>query len=165
MACALPLIRDFFYFPTRNLVISPMSPKTVRSHKTTAMTTTAFKIDLMEPAIGMYELTSQRRTPTTIRTSTTWIKGMLYSSSCWEIGPAMRRPGNPPGEPLVIGLVNRLLLALFPCRQFPAMIPSPEILSLKIITDKTMSTSTFILVNICIYIFIFVCQAIYLLSI
>ena len=37
-----------------------MSPKTLRSHKTTAMITTAFKIDLMDPAIGMYELTSQR---------------------------------------------------------------------------------------------------------
>ena len=30
-----------------------MSPKTLRSHKTTTMITTAFKIDLMEPAIGM----------------------------------------------------------------------------------------------------------------
>jgi hypothetical protein len=79
MACAPPLIRDYFYFPTRILEISPMSPKTVRSHKTTAMTTTAFKIDLMEPAIGMYELTSQRRIPTTTRTTTTWTKGMIYS--------------------------------------------------------------------------------------
>jgi hypothetical protein len=56
-----------------------MSPKTLRSHKTTAMTTTAFKIDLIEPAMGMYELTSQRRTPTTTRTTTTWIKGIIYS--------------------------------------------------------------------------------------
>ncbi|MFA4901330.1 MAG: hypothetical protein WC600_01155 [Desulfobaccales bacterium] len=60
-----------------------MSPKTLKSHKTTAMTTTAFKIDLMEPAIGMYELTSQRRTPTTIKTSTTLIKGMIYSLYVW----------------------------------------------------------------------------------
>jgi hypothetical protein len=59
-----------------------MSPKTLRSHKTTAMTTTAFKIDLMEPAMGMYELTSQRRTPTTIKTSTTWIRGIIYSFFC-----------------------------------------------------------------------------------
>jgi hypothetical protein len=58
-----------------------MSPKTLRSHKTTAMTTTAFKIDLMDPAIGMYELTSQRRTPTTTKTNITWTKGMIYSSS------------------------------------------------------------------------------------
>jgi len=61
-----------------------MSPKTLRSHKTTAMTTTAFKIVLMEPAIGMYELTSQRRTPTTIKTNTTWIKGMIYSFFCMD---------------------------------------------------------------------------------
>jgi hypothetical protein len=45
------------------------TPKIFRSHKTTRMTTTAFKIDLMEPAIGMKLLTSQRRTPTTIRTT------------------------------------------------------------------------------------------------
>jgi hypothetical protein len=57
-----------------------MSPKTLRSHKTTAMMTTPFKIDLIEPAIGMYELTSQRRTPTTTKTNTTWINGMIYSS-------------------------------------------------------------------------------------
>ena len=31
-----------------------MSPKTLRSHKTTTMITTAFKIDLMDPAMGMY---------------------------------------------------------------------------------------------------------------
>jgi hypothetical protein len=61
-----------------------MSPKMLRSHKTTAITTTAFKIILMEPAIGMYELTSQRRTPTTIKVSTTWIKGMIYSFFCME---------------------------------------------------------------------------------
>src|SRR5512143_3501977 len=98
--CAPPLIQDYFvcskllfetnlnqdgYFPTRILEISPMSPKTVRSQMTTAMTTTAFKIDLMEPAIGMYELTSQRRTPTTIKTTTTCINGMIYSSFVWRL--------------------------------------------------------------------------------
>jgi len=62
------------------LEISLMSPKTVKSHKTTAMITTAFKIDLMDPAIGMYALTSQRRIPTTTRTTITWTKGMIYSS-------------------------------------------------------------------------------------
>jgi hypothetical protein len=41
------------YFPTRIVESSPMSPKTLRSHRTTAMMTTAFKIVLMEPAIGM----------------------------------------------------------------------------------------------------------------
>src|SRR4030042_1772830 len=76
------------YFPTRILESSPMSPKTLRSHKTTAMTTTAFKIDLMEPAMGMYELTSQRRTPHTIRTITTWIKGMIYSFFCYNLRKA-----------------------------------------------------------------------------
>jgi len=29
------------------------SPKTFRSHKTTTITTTPFKIDLIDPAIGM----------------------------------------------------------------------------------------------------------------
>jgi hypothetical protein len=99
-ACAPLLIRHYFvcpkllleinlsslaleqdrYFSTRILESSPMSPKTLRSHNTTTMITTAFKIILMEPAIGMYELTSQRPTPTTIKVSTNWIKGMIYSS-------------------------------------------------------------------------------------
>src|SRR5512143_325330 len=98
--CAPPLIQDYFvcskllfetnlnqdsYFPTRILESSPMSPKTVRSQMTTAMTTTAFKIPLMELAMGMYELTSQRRTPTTIKTNTTWINGMIYSSFVWKL--------------------------------------------------------------------------------
>jgi hypothetical protein len=48
------------------------------------MMTTAFKIDLMEPAMGMYELTSQRRTPTTIKTKITWIKGMISSFFCLD---------------------------------------------------------------------------------
>jgi hypothetical protein len=51
------------------------------------MMTTAFKIDLMDPAIGMYELTSQRRTPTTTRTNTTWTKGMIYSFFCLDFRP------------------------------------------------------------------------------
>jgi len=59
------------YFPTWILERELRSPKTLRSLKTTAMTTTAFKIDLMEPAIGMNLLMSQRITPTTIRTTTT----------------------------------------------------------------------------------------------
>jgi hypothetical protein len=41
------------YFPTRIVESSPISPKTLRSHKTTTMITTAFKIDLMDPAIGI----------------------------------------------------------------------------------------------------------------
>jgi hypothetical protein len=47
-------------------------PNTRRSHKTTAMTTTAFRIDLMELAIGMKRLTSHNRTPTTIRVNATY---------------------------------------------------------------------------------------------
>ncbi len=34
----------------------------LRSHKTTTMITTAFRIDLMEPAMGMYALMSQKNT-------------------------------------------------------------------------------------------------------
>jgi hypothetical protein len=45
------------------------SPKIFKSHRT-PMTTTAFKIDLIDAAIGMYRLTSPRRTPTKMRTST-----------------------------------------------------------------------------------------------
>jgi hypothetical protein len=64
-------IKQGSYLPTRIVESSPISPKTLRSHKTTTMITTAFKIDLMEPAIGMYELMSQRITPTTTKTTTT----------------------------------------------------------------------------------------------
>src|SRR5579863_84658 len=53
-----------------------MRPKTFRSHTTTTMITTAFRIDLMEPAIGMKLLTSQRRTPTTIRAIKICTKGV-----------------------------------------------------------------------------------------
>jgi hypothetical protein len=59
------------HLPTWILERECKTPKTFRSHKTTRMTTTAFKIDLMEPAIGMKLLTSQRRTPTTIRATKT----------------------------------------------------------------------------------------------
>src|ERR1700683_5414218 len=46
------------------------SPKTFSNHKTTAITTTAFKIDLIVPCIGMKRLINQSRTPTTISTIT-----------------------------------------------------------------------------------------------
>jgi hypothetical protein len=59
------------YFPTRIPERALITPKTFRSHKTTTITTTAFKIDLMEPAMGMNRLMSQRITPTTIRTTMT----------------------------------------------------------------------------------------------
>jgi hypothetical protein len=45
-------------------------PNTFRSQMITAMTTTAFKIDLIELAMGMYRLMSERITPTTIRSRT-----------------------------------------------------------------------------------------------
>jgi hypothetical protein len=41
------------------------------------MTTTAFKIDLIDRAIGMNVFTSQRRIPTTISDSTICSKGMI----------------------------------------------------------------------------------------
>src|SRR5437899_11384131 len=44
------------------------SPRTFKSHTTTPITTTAFKIDLIDPAIGMKLLTSHNRAPTTIKT-------------------------------------------------------------------------------------------------
>jgi hypothetical protein len=43
------------------------NPKTLRSHNTTPITTTAFKIDLILPAIGIKRFTSHSKTPTTIR--------------------------------------------------------------------------------------------------
>jgi hypothetical protein len=49
-----------------------------RSHRTVAITTTAFKMDLIVPCIGMKLLTSQSKTPTTIRTTSICIKGIGY---------------------------------------------------------------------------------------
>ena len=43
------------------------------------MTTTAFKIDLIVPAIGMNRFTSHSRTPTTIRATKTCMRGILIS--------------------------------------------------------------------------------------
>jgi hypothetical protein len=67
-----PFYGDFFaYLPTWILEKELRIPKTLRSHKTTAIITTAFKMDLMEPAIGMNRFISQRTTPTTIKIITT----------------------------------------------------------------------------------------------
>ena len=41
------------YLPTRRPEIELKSPKTFRSHRTTAITTTAFRIPLMERCMGM----------------------------------------------------------------------------------------------------------------
>src|SRR5580704_5301080 len=64
------------YPPTRIWGRELKSPKTFNSHKTTTMTTTAFKMDLIVPCIGMKRLMSQSRTPTTIKTITMFIRGM-----------------------------------------------------------------------------------------
>jgi len=48
------------------------------SHKTTAITTTAFKIDLIDPAIGTKLFTSQSRTPTTTRAISICNNGMIF---------------------------------------------------------------------------------------
>jgi hypothetical protein len=52
--------------PTRIRESEWNNPNTLRSHNTTPITTTAFKIDLMLPAMGMKRFTSHKRTPTTI---------------------------------------------------------------------------------------------------
>jgi hypothetical protein len=56
------------YAPMRIRDREWMKPKMFRSHTTTPITTTAFKMDLIDPAIGMKLLTSQSKTPTTIKT-------------------------------------------------------------------------------------------------
>jgi len=56
------------------------NPNTLPSHHKTAMTTMAFRIDLMELAIGMNWLINHKTTPTTINTNTTWVKGMTKLS-------------------------------------------------------------------------------------
>jgi hypothetical protein len=46
-------------------------PNTLPSHHNTPIITTAFRIDLMELAMGMNWLISQRTTPTTIKVNNT----------------------------------------------------------------------------------------------
>lgn len=53
---------------------TPPSPNTLNSQRITATITTMFKICLMLAAIGMKELTSHNKMPTTIRVTTTEIK-------------------------------------------------------------------------------------------
>src|ERR1700685_3896319 len=60
------------------------SPKIFSSQRTTAITTTPFKIDLMDDCMGMKRFTSHRSTPTTTRTSRSWIKGMIFDLS-WSL--------------------------------------------------------------------------------
>jgi hypothetical protein len=68
---ALPdrFLYDIAYVPTWIREREWNNPKTFSSHRTTAMTTTPFKIDLMDPCMGMKRFTSHKRTPTTMRTS------------------------------------------------------------------------------------------------
>src|SRR6266852_6863883 len=67
------------YQPTRIREREWNNPNTLRSHSTTPMTTTAFKMDLMLPAMGMKRFTSHSRTPTTIRVSRICRRGMLFT--------------------------------------------------------------------------------------
>jgi len=63
-----PVVSNVFALqPTRIRESEWNNPNTLRSHNTTPITTTAFKIDLMLPAMGMKRFTSHKRTPTTIR--------------------------------------------------------------------------------------------------
>ncbi len=55
----------------------PQTPNTFNNQITTAITTTAFKILLMVPCMGMYLLISQSTTPTAIRTRTIVMIGMV----------------------------------------------------------------------------------------
>jgi hypothetical protein len=52
------------------------TPKTFSNHRTTAITTTALRIDLIEAAMGINRLTSQSKTPTTINVRIMLIKGI-----------------------------------------------------------------------------------------
>src|ERR1035438_3024996 len=61
--------RANLHFPMRIPEKEWRSPVTFSIHRTTAMTTTALRIDLMVLCIGIKRFTSQRTTPTTISTS------------------------------------------------------------------------------------------------
>lgn len=58
------------------------SPNTFKSHNTTTITTTAFKMDLIVPCMGMNRLTSQSKTPTTIKTITIFSNGISQRPPC-----------------------------------------------------------------------------------
>jgi len=84
--------RLFARHPTRIREREWNNPNTLRSHNTTPMTTTPFKIDLMLPAMGMKRFTSHNRTPTTIRVNRICMRGMLFYLSVFAarhsyIGP------------------------------------------------------------------------------
>jgi len=58
------------------LVREEKSPKTFSSQITTRITTTTFRILLIFRSMGIYELTSQSKTPTTISTIKMLSKGI-----------------------------------------------------------------------------------------
>ena len=70
------------YLPTRMCVREARSPSTLNTHRTTPITTTAFRIDLIELAIGMKRFTSHKRIPTTISVTITRSNGILYYLPC-----------------------------------------------------------------------------------
>src|SRR5277367_6798219 len=61
-------------------------PKIFRSQRTTAITTTAFRIDLMVPCMGIRS-TSHSSTPTTIRTIIIVNSGIGCCPPCREVLP------------------------------------------------------------------------------
>ena len=71
----------FARHPTRIREREWNNPNTFKSHNTTPMTTTPFKIDLILPAMGMKRFTSHNRTPTTIRVNRICMRGMLFHLS------------------------------------------------------------------------------------
>jgi hypothetical protein len=58
------------------------------------MTTTALRIDLMLPAMGMKLFTSHRRTPTTIRAKRICMRGILFYLSVFAAGHFYTAPTN-----------------------------------------------------------------------
>ena len=62
--------RDGDWIEARMLWRFPNTPKTLSNQRTTTTTTTILRICLILPSIGMYVLTSQSRTPTTMRVIT-----------------------------------------------------------------------------------------------
>src|SRR4029077_2939738 len=64
-----------------------------KSHRTVAITTTAFKSDLIVPCIGTKLLTSQSRTPTNTTTTRIGSKGICLSPSLrrYTLRPVPRR--------------------------------------------------------------------------
>jgi hypothetical protein len=64
------------YMPMWMRDIEWITPNMLSSHTTTQTTTTKFRIDLIDPAIGINRLINHRATPTTISTTTMFSKGM-----------------------------------------------------------------------------------------